>query len=347
MKSAPDFHPKYRLRRIRSLAKLSLALSVPEHILVDVAGRSDSLYRLAKEETKSDGSKRQTFDAFPELKEIQTLIKERLLKNVFYPHYLTGSLKGCSPRKNASAHAGAKIGFAEDIENFFPSANYLRIKNVWLRLLGFSEDVAEILTKLTLKDGGLPQGAVTSSYLANLVFWDYEPNLVRRFASRNLTYTRFVDDISVSSKQVLSKTQQTEIIGSIYGMLLHHEFRPKRSKHEIFTAGSRMKTTKLVNNKRSALPSEVRQNIRAAVFALEKRVSLGERGSEIFKELARVASRVGRLGSFHATESIKLKARLKAIRNLVTAGYCEYKNINVVPIVDDTQVVSIDPPWNS
>lgn len=48
--------------------------------------------------------------------------------------------------------------------------------------MGFSDDVAEILTMLTTKDGGLPQGAVTSSFLANLVFWDYEPSLVEKLA---------------------------------------------------------------------------------------------------------------------------------------------------------------------
>lgn len=319
MQNQLDHKPRYLLRPIFGLAKLSLALGVPEYVLIHIAGRANSLYRLAKQETKSDGSIRQTFDALPNLKNIQILIKDRLLKNVIYPSYLTGSLKGRSPRSNAEMHAGAKIIFSEDVQNFFPSTGYALIKNVWRKFFGFSDDVAEILTKLTLKDGALPQGATTSSFLANLVFWDYEPNLVFNFSAHGITYTRYVDDINVSSKKRLSRDQQKEIIGNIYGMLFHFGYRPKRSKHEILTAGQRMRTTKLVNNKRSALPNEVRQNTRAAVFALEKKINVGERGREISAELARVVSRVGRLGSFHPSEATRLKARLKVIRGLITS----------------------------
>jgi retron-type reverse transcriptase len=317
MKKLPELRFKYKLKAIRSLEKLSLALSTPQHVLIDVAQRADSLYRLAKEKQKSDGTKRQTFDALPELKEIQIKIKERLLKNISYPTYLMGSLKERSPRKNASVHVGAKIAFAEDIENFFPSIDERLVKNVWKYLFCFSDEVSEILTKLSVKDGGLPQGAVTSSYLSNLVFWEYEPNLVGSFRLRNMTYTRYIDDISVSSKQRLSIKEQSHIVSNIYGMLLHHSVRPKRSKHEVFTAGRRMQTTKLVNNKRAALPNEIRQNTRAAVFQLEKRVESGERGIELSAVLASVSSRVGRLGSFHKKEANNLKLRLKKIRAVI------------------------------
>jgi len=211
-------------------------------------------------------------------------------------------------------HIGAKIAFAEDIANFFPSCRYDLIKNIWIGFMGFSDDVAKILTMLTTKDGRLPQGAVTSSFLANLIFWNYEPSLVERLNARGLRYSRYVDDVSVSSQRRLQVSEQSRLIGEIYGMLLHHDFQPKRSKHEVFTSGKSMRTTKLLSNKRVALPPEQRHNIRAAVYALEKRMASGDDSSAIAKELARVASRVGRLGSFHSKEGIALKARLRVIR---------------------------------
>ena len=213
-----------------------------------------------------------------------------------------------------SIHTNAKIAFAEDIANFFPSAHYKLITNVWAGLMGFSNDVAEILSMLTTKDGGLPQGAVTSSFLANLVFWDYEPNLVEKLEARGFRYSRYVDDICVSCTRRLQVEDQARLIREIYGMLLHHGFRPKRSKHEVFTAGKSMRTTKLLSNKRVALPVEQRQNIRAAVYALEKRVASGDQSTDVTKELARVASRVGRLGSFHVKEGTALKERLRNVR---------------------------------
>ena len=180
--------------------------------------------------------------------------------------------------------------------------------------MGFSDDVAEILAMLTTKDGGLPQGAVTSSFLANLVFWNYEPCLVGTLSARGLRYSRYVDDVSVSCKRRLRVEEQARLVSEIYGMLLHHGFQPKRSKHEVFTAGKSMRTTKLLSNRRVALPGDQRQNIRAAVYALEKRIALGDLGADVTKELARVASRVGRLGSFHTSEGKALKARLSVVR---------------------------------
>lgn len=305
--------PIYSFEPIHGLPALSRALGIHQDILIKYSHRADSLYRVAKQEKKADGTIRQTFDAYPVLKSIQTRIQQRLLKRVTYPAYLQGSLHGCSPRSNASIHVGAKIAFAEDIANFFPSCRYDLIKNIWTGLMGFSDEVAEILTLLTTKDGGLAQGAVTSSFLANLIFWNYEPRLVEGLSALGLRYSRYVDDVSVSCKRRLQVGEQSQLVGAIYGMLLRHGFQPKRSKHEVFTAGKSMRTTKLLSNRRAALPVEQRRNIRAAVYALEKRAACGDH-NDIAKELTSVASRVGRLGSFHAKEGEALKKRLNIVR---------------------------------
>lgn len=305
--------PIYPFEPIHGLLSLSKALGVNQDILITYSQRADRLYRLAKQEKKADGTLRQTFDAYPVLKSIQTRIQLRILKRVIYPAYLQGSLPGCSPRSNAAMHVGAKIAFAEDIANFFPSCRFNLIKNIWTGLMGFSDEVSEILTLLTTKDGGLPQGAVTSSFLSNLIFWNYEPRLVETLHARGLRYSRYVDDVSVSSKQRIQVKEQSQLVGEIYGMLLHHGFQPKRSKHEVFTAGKSMRTTKLLSNRRTALPVEQRQNIRASVYLLEKRAACGNL-SDIRKELASVASRVGRLGSYHAKEGAALKKRINIVR---------------------------------
>src|SRR5471030_17953 len=310
----PGLSPIYPFEPIHGLPALSKALGVHQDMLIKYSQRAGRLYRVAKQEKKTDGTLRQTFDAFPVLKSIQIRIQQRILRRIIYPTYLQGSLPGCSQRTNASIHVNAKIAFAEDITNFFPSAHYDLIKKIWAGFMGFSDDVAEILTMLTTKDGGLPQGAVTSSFLANLVFWDYEPSLVEKLAIRGLRYSRYVDDVCVSSMQRLQVKDQSRLVGDIYGMLLHHGFKPKRSKHEVFTAGKSMRTTKLLNNKRVALPVEQRQNVRAAVYELEKLIASGDHGTHLQKELARITSRVGRLGSFNIKEGAALKARLRIVR---------------------------------
>lgn len=343
-RSNSDNSPYYPHEPICGISTLAKALGVHQHILLRVASCADQLYRLAAEETKSDGTKRQTFDAYPVLKEIQTRIKIRILQRVSYPNYLTGSLPGCSPRTNADVHVGSKIAFAEDIANFFPSVSATLVKEIWRGVFGFSGDVADALTLLTVKDNGIPQGAVTSSYLANLVFWGYEPQLVRSFEMKGLQYTRFVDDITVSSKRRLSTNEQAQIVSAVYGMLRKHGLQPKRKKHEVFTSKRRMISTKLMNNRRVALPPDLRQNIRTAVFQLERRVARGQFDIDLSKEIARVTSKVGRLGSFHPSEAKKLKARMKVIRDKVAreATYISYPRS---PFLEQESQASESPPW--
>lgn len=338
---------KYPHNPIRSLQALALALGVKQQVLIRVANRANDLYRLANPIIKPDGSIRQTFDALPVLKEIQTRIQQRILRQVKFPEYLTGSLPGCSPRTNAAIHVGSKIAFAEDIANFFPSINIAIVEKIWCGFFGFSEDVGALLAMLTVKDDSLPQGTVTSPFLANLVFWDYEPNLVGFFKKLGYRYSRYVDDISVSSQKKIIKEKQAEIVRNVYGMLLHYGLAPKRTKHQVFTAGRRMETTKLGNNTRVSLLKPLRQNARAAVFALENRTNSGERGDEIEKELRRVASKVGRLGSFHATEAAKLKIRLKVVRAQLMPEYNAAMPFKTGPQAESAStIVNVDPPWD-
>jgi hypothetical protein len=107
------------------------------------------------------------------LKTIQERIKVKILYKVFYPRYLQGSIKDDGIKRsyisNAKIHANSRIVINEDITKFFPSTSEQLIFDIWKIFFGFSDKVARYLTKLTTKDGLLPEGAKTSSYLANLV----------------------------------------------------------------------------------------------------------------------------------------------------------------------------------
>lgn len=306
--------PYYNSAPICSLNALSKALGFDQSFLIELASIADSKYRLAKAIVKPDGSIRQPFDAEEPLKEVHRRIKNEIFAKVIFPNYLTGSLKGCDYKVNASLHTNSKIVICEDVEGFFPATKTKQVFDIWRNFFGFSEEVANILTTLTTKDGALPQGAITSSYLANLTFWRLEPDLHQLLATQDIRYSRYVDDITISSTKHLDAAIKTDCIALIYGMLRKAGYRAKRRKHEITTSANQMFTTKLMVNKKPSLTSKERANIRASVYQLEQKVSIGIIEPSIGKLLNSVSGQVGKLSRFHPTEGNKLKLRIKLIR---------------------------------
>lgn len=307
--------PSFNGQPIRRLLSLSKALGCTLNKLSYVGAQANGLYRTAQEVPKSDGSIRYTFDAKPLLKDIQRRIKTEILDRVVFPDYLTGSIKGRDYKSNAELHKGAAIVIAEDIGSFFPSTTALLIFEVWHCFFRFSEDVAKLLTALTTRNDELPQGAITSPQLANLVFWRDEPQLHDRFAAEGIVYSRFVDDVSVSSRTVLPPEKKTEIVAAIYGLMLRGGYKPKRRKHELKTARQQMTVTKLTVNQKPGIPKNERVRIRATVHRLEKLVALQDPLLDLKREFASVQGKVNHLARFHPGEAATLKARLLQLAN--------------------------------
>lgn len=313
--------PFYRARPIGSVHALALTLGISKAGLLFLAESADRSYTTVKEIVKADGTKRQTFDAFPALKDLQRRIHHRILSRVAFPPYLHGSLKGRGTRSNATIHQGARLCVTEDIENYFPSISAVLVHRIWLRLFGFSPEVCDLLTRLTIRLGELPQGAITSPAIANLALWEHEPTLVRQLEAKGYRYSRFVDDISVSATVVIDDEEKRFIVGSIYAMLRKHGLRPKRQKHKITTSRDRITATKIVIKPDSiGLTPAVRSNVKAAVFQLEQRATFGEFDQTFQRLLASAACRVGRLKYFHPEEAKQLKARVDAVRKRFRAA---------------------------
>jgi retron-type reverse transcriptase len=204
--------PLHHCNPILKPTSLAKALSISLIELKALVANADELYHPGKKEIKKDGSVRETHDTDKPLKSLHRKIKTRLLDRVSFPQYLTGSIKGRDYKTNAELHLGAKIVIAEDVSSFFPSTTKEIVFDIWQNFFGFGEKVATLLTALTTLEGKLPQGAITSPQLANLVFWRNEANLHADFQAKGITYSRFVDDIVASSKRTLNENQKTAVI---------------------------------------------------------------------------------------------------------------------------------------
>lgn len=134
-----------------------------------------------------------------ELKRIQQNINGYLINNIPMPEFAYGGVKSKDNILNAKRHKGQKYVFRTDLTDFYPYISSKRVYGMFVRV-GFSADVASKLTKLTTYEGHLPQGAPTSTTIANLVFEPTGRKLQKLAEEHQLRLTTFVDDVTISSQ---------------------------------------------------------------------------------------------------------------------------------------------------
>lgn len=135
-----------------------------------------------------------------ELKIIQSRIKNKILVPIKLPAEIHGGVKRCCNITNAKPHQGNKYIFTTDLQEFYPNITSKRVYDTFCKLK-FSPHFSHWLTNLTTWKYELPQGTPTSTHIANLVFLDTDIKLIELCNTNNITYTRYVDDLTFSSQQ--------------------------------------------------------------------------------------------------------------------------------------------------
>jgi Reverse transcriptase (RNA-dependent DNA polymerase) len=133
-----------------------------------------------------------------ELKEIQRKITAKLLGGSDVPEFLHGSVKGRTIITNMAAHHDAYVLVKMDIKSYFVKVTDDLVYRVWHHELQCSEAVAKLLTALTTFKGHLPQGAPTSSALANIYLSSAFGSILRQSGNLGVTPGAYVDDIQFS-----------------------------------------------------------------------------------------------------------------------------------------------------
>lgn len=308
--------PDYPYAPIGSIAALARVLNIDQATLIWAAEHSSNLYRKADEFEKADGSIRETWDAKTPLKSIQDRINKRIFRKVKFPTYLQGGVYDPDPARkrddvrNASLHTSAKTVINEDIGKFFPTIQAKTTLQVWKHFFQFPHDVSDLLTRLTTFQGCLPQGASTSTPMANLIFFDREPELVKGLRARGLKYSRFIDDITVSADRHLSPTEKQFAISSVIAMFRSVGCRPNRKKHSISHSSERLRVHNVtVNSRHPTVPKSYRRTLRARVHRLtDLKDTLAE--EEFEKEYRSLSGRISRVQRMHPREGIKLRGQL-------------------------------------
>ncbi len=305
----------YPYKPIASLSSLAKALHTTSNSLTKLTTNSDKYYYITKVIDKPDGTVRKTYDVKPELKNVHEQINKFILKKVKYPSFLHGSLKGKDYISNTKEHTNKKVVISTDASNFFPSVSKKVIYEVWVGVFNFSHDVAECLSELVTHKGFLVQGSKVSSYLANLALWNRESQLAFCFNEKGYTYTRYVDDITISSKRNLTKKEITDITSQVYTMLKSIGVSPNRKKYAVMTSGSRQCVHRLnVGRVTPTMSKPERAKIKSAVFECESKYKKLMGNNEYMKLYNQTMGRVNSMKRLHPDLGMKLISRLKIVK---------------------------------
>ncbi|WP_306351073.1 reverse transcriptase family protein [Flavobacterium sp. '19STA2R22 D10 B1'] len=132
------------------------------------------------------------------LKIVQSLLLHNVLYKSKLPNYFFGGLKNKDAVMNGRHHQGNKFFFLTDLKDFYPSVSSSSVEKA-LRKEGFYPDVARLITRICTKEGAIPQGCPTSSYLAALVVYHSCDNIFQKYISEGFKVSVYVDDITISN----------------------------------------------------------------------------------------------------------------------------------------------------
>lgn len=120
-----------------------------------------------------------------------------------------GFQQGLSIASNASRHIRKKYVFNIDLEDFFPSINFGRVRGFFIKNHRFrlQPKVATIIAQIACHNNTLPQGSPCSPVISNLIAEILDSHVVRLAKQHGCTYTRYADDLTFSTNQLVFPKQ--------------------------------------------------------------------------------------------------------------------------------------------
>lgn len=314
--------PYYSKAAIGSISTLAEILGMSETTLQNLAGSTKKNY-LSFTLVNSKTLKERLINnpSFP-LKIVQKKINSRIFTHIKFPIYLQGGLKSDTNTDrnyihNAQIHCKPKTLITLDIENFYPNISKHHVKGIFCNVFKVPSKVANILTELTTLDGSVPQGGCTSSYLANLALYNSEYSIVSYLRGKNINYSRLIDDITISSSQILEQKECEKIIQQVAAMLKKNGFNLKNSKTKILSnshANTDFNVTGLwVKHGIPKLPRTDRKFIRLLVYTCEQKASQDMESDEYHKLWNQASGAVAQLQQLNHSQAFKLRERLSKI----------------------------------
>lgn len=147
---------------------------------------------------KTGNKQRQIEASKKELKEMQRWILENVLSKFVCSKYAKAYVKDRTILDSVKYHKKAKVIIKMDVEHFFNNISEKKIVQVFLRN-NIPLNKAVYYADICCYEERLPQGAPTSPCLSNLFMLPFDCSIGDFCRENKLFYTRYADDITISS----------------------------------------------------------------------------------------------------------------------------------------------------
>ncbi|MCS0024570.1 retron St85 family RNA-directed DNA polymerase [Vibrio antiquarius] len=227
---------------------------------------------------KKNGSLRAIFHPSKELKGIQRVIHDEVLKKL--PSHLASSAykKGSNIKKHAEQHKNANYLLRLDFKDFFESISDTDIINFANQNLvgvidGWTEEDTNLLVDLATFKGGLTIGSITSPLLSDAICYNLDVILFSLSHELGITYTRYADDLyfSTNNRGVL-KNIPPEVERVISSLEYPRKLKINPSKTHHSSKKNRMMVTglTLTNDYKVSIGRAKKREIRSKIYNWKK-----------------------------------------------------------------------------
>ncbi|MCA9620774.1 MAG: RNA-directed DNA polymerase [Myxococcales bacterium] len=235
---------------------------------------------------KRSGGVRVLAAPMPHLKRAQTFVFDNILRKLEVEEPAHGFIRGRSTVTNARPHVGQDVVVNLDLEGYFPSVTFPRVRGVFEHL-GYSPAAATILALLctecerrpmryagqryhvAIGDRGLPQGACTSPALANQVTKRLDRRLAGLCRAFGWQYTRYADDLTFSAPAG-KRAEIPKLLGAVKRLITEEGFTLNPKKGRIQRRGGCQEVTGIVVNDKLGLARTEVRKLRAILHNARK-----------------------------------------------------------------------------
>ncbi|MDW5548754.1 retron St85 family RNA-directed DNA polymerase [Methanosarcina sp.] len=264
------------------------------------------------EVSKKCGGLREINAPKKEMKFVQRWILDNILYKLKVSDYAHGFIPEKTMYTNAKVHVNKDFVLGVDIKDFFPSIKYKSVERVF-KSAGYNSRIAKDFANLCTYHNKLPQGAPTSPMLANLVSLNLDKNIAKYCLTKNLDYSRYADDITVSGSHKISMHKE-----NIIRIIEQDGFKVNYEKVRILSKGSRQKVTGLIVNDKISIGTRRKKTLRAIVhnILVKGPVSQNKNNDPFFRERI--------FGHLAFAKSIEPEFAIPLVESLKQIDWSEY-----------------------